>query len=148
MELPIHDTEFFDSIVEAGTELTGACHGQAHAMGWHLEYDELTSLIESGQLSAKLGNRLRGYFVSTKLMLTVSELAEAMEGDRKGLMDDKLPHHTMLGVELGDTVIRAFDLAGLLEIPLGQIIAEKLRFNATRPDHQLENREKDGGKSY
>ena len=30
--------------------------------------------------------------VGELLMLTVSELAEAMEGHRKGLMDDKLPH--------------------------------------------------------
>lgn len=148
MDLPINDPDFFAAVVEAGDELTQACHGQAHAMGWHLEYDELTNLIESGTLSDKLGKRLLGYFVSTKLMLTVSEVAEAMEGARKNLMDDKLPHHTMLGVELGDTVIRAFDLAGLMEIPLGTIIAEKLKFNATRPDHQLENRDKEGGKGF
>ena len=148
MDLPIHDKDYFDAVVEAGTELTSACHNQAHAMGWHLEYDELTNLIESGTLSEKFGKKLMGHFIATKLMLTVSEVAEAMEGSRKNLPDDKLPHHSMLGCELADTVIRAFDLGGLLEIPLGQIIAEKLRFNATRPDHQIENREAEGGKSY
>lgn len=44
-----------------------------------------------------------------RFMLMVSELAEAMEGDRKDLMDDKLPQYKMLYVELADTVIRVLD---------------------------------------
>src|SRR5271168_4098252 len=44
------------------------------------------------------------------LMLVVSEVAEAMEGDRKDLMDDKLPHRKMLEVELADAVIRILDM--------------------------------------
>ena len=44
-------------------------------------------------------------------MLAVSELAEAMEGHRKGLMDDKLPHRSMLEVELVDAAIRLMDMA-------------------------------------
>jgi hypothetical protein len=50
--------------------------------------------------------------VGEMLMLMVSELAEAMEGDRKDLMDDKLPHRKMLEVELADALIRGLDLAG------------------------------------
>lgn len=46
------------------------------------------------------------------LMLVITELAEAMEGIRKGLMDDKLPHRRMEEVELADAVIRMFDAAG------------------------------------
>lgn len=46
------------------------------------------------------------------LMLMVSEIAEAMEGERKDLMDDKLPHRQMAEVELADTLIRIFDYAG------------------------------------
>lgn len=46
------------------------------------------------------------------LMLCVSELSEALEGHRKGLMDDKLPHRKMVEVELVDFLIRAFDMAG------------------------------------
>ena len=49
---------------------------------------------------------------SNKLCLIHSEVSEAMEGDRKGLMDDKLPHREMREVELADAVIRIFDLAG------------------------------------
>lgn len=46
------------------------------------------------------------------LMLCVSELAEAMEGHRKGLADDKLPHRQMAEVELADFLIRAGDMLG------------------------------------
>lgn len=45
-------------------------------------------------------------------MLMISEVSEAMEGERKNLMDDKLPHRRMAEVELADVVIRAFDYAG------------------------------------
>lgn len=45
------------------------------------------------------------------LMLVVSEIAEAMEGLRKNLMDDHLPHRKMVEVELADTAIRLFDFA-------------------------------------
>ena len=37
-------------------------------------------------------------------MLIVSEIAEAMEGERKDLMDDKLPHRKMAEVELADAL--------------------------------------------
>jgi len=62
--------------------------------------------------------------VPERLMLIVSEIAEAMEGHRKGLMDDKLPTRPMLEVELADAVIRIFDLGGGLSLDLGGAIAE------------------------
>jgi len=52
-------------------------------------------------------------------MLTTSELAEALEGDRKNLMDDKLPQYKMFDVEIVDTFIRLFDIAGHLIPNLG-----------------------------
>lgn len=49
-------------------------------------------------------------------MLIISELAEAMEGHRKNLQDDKLPHRKMLEVELADAVIRRLDkMVGCME---------------------------------
>ena len=87
-------------------------------------------------------------FVAQKLALCHSELSEGLEGDRKGLMDDKLPHRKMIEVELADAVIRAADLAGALGLDLGGAIAEKLAFNANRPDHKPENRAAAGGKAY
>lgn len=42
----------------------------------------------------------------TLLCLIHSEISEAMEGERKDLMDDHLPHRKMAEVELADAVIR------------------------------------------
>ena len=49
---------------------------------------------------------------STFVCLFHSELSEAMEGDRKGLMDDHLPQYPMFQVELADFVIRCLDFLG------------------------------------
>ena len=85
---------------------------------------------------------------SNKLMLIVSEISEAMEGDRKSIMDDKLPHREMREVELADAVIRIFDLAGGYSLDLAGAIVEKMEFNAKRADHKPENRAKKNGKAY
>lgn len=86
--------------------------------------------------------------VPEMLMLVVSEIAEAMEGHRKGLADDKLPHRQMLEVELADAVIRILDLAGGLDLDLGGAFVEKMEYNATRKDHTKEARLAEGGKKY
>ena len=86
--------------------------------------------------------------VPEKLMLIVSELSEAMEGHRKGLMDDKLPHRPMLEVELADALIRLLDLAGALGIDLGGAYVEKMAYNSIRADHKPEARKAAGGKRY
>src|SRR4051812_2361048 len=64
------------------------------------------------------------------LMLIVSEIAEAMEGERKNLMDDKLPDRKMAEVELADALIRIFDYAGAHGYDLDGALAEKCAFNA------------------
>lgn len=86
--------------------------------------------------------------VPEMLMLIVSELAEALEGHRKGLHDDKLPHRRMIEVELADALIRIFDLAGGLGLDLGGAYNEKMLYNRTRKDHTLEARRAEHGKKY
>ena len=82
-----------------------------------------------------------------QLMLVVTELAEAMEGVRKGVQDDHLPTRSMEEVEMADAVIRILDYCGGHGIDLGGAIKEKLAYNAKRADHKIENRIKEGGKS-
>jgi NTP pyrophosphatase (non-canonical NTP hydrolase) len=82
------------------------------------------------------------------LCLVHSEVSEAAEGVRKNLMDDKLPHRTMLEVELADTFIRIFDIAGAHNLDLGGAVLEKLEFNAARADHKIENRLAPDGKKF
>ena len=110
--------------------IQSACHGLAKESGWW------PVLPPSRQ------------DVSEKLLLIVTEIAEATEGHRKDLMDDKLPHRKMIEVELADALIRICDLAGAMGMDLGGAVAEKLAYNATRADHKPENRAKDGGKKY
>lgn len=111
------------------------CHDQAREAGWWPELD----LRRAG-----LDDRT----ISQKLLLIVTEIAEATEGHRQGLMDDKIPHRTMFEMELSDAVIRILDLAGATGCDLATTIAEKLEFNKTRDDHKPENRAKEGGKKY
>lgn len=117
---------FGDEFVLDTNQLVQLCHGLAKEAGWHEKPRE----------------------TGTCLMLIVSEVAEAMEGDRKGLMDDHLPHRKMIEVELADAVIRICDLAGREGLDLGGALVEKLKYNQQRADHKPENRAKEGGKSY
>ena len=82
------------------------------------------------------------------IALCHSELSEALEGDRKNLPDDKLPHRRMVEVELADLLIRVFDICGGLGYDLEGAYREKMAYNATRADHQHEERLKPGGKAY
>ena len=77
-------------------------HAQNVEAGWWDDY-----------LPDNKGARFEG-----AMMLTISEVAEAMEGHRKNLMDDHLPAELMFDVELADAMIRLFDLAGALEVDL------------------------------
>lgn len=80
------------------------------------------------------------------IALMHSELSEALEGHRKGLMDDHLPHRLSMEVELADCIIRILDTAGSLNLDIGGAIKEKFEYNQHRDDHKLENRKAEGGK--
>lgn len=86
--------------------------------------------------------------VPEMLMLCVSELAEALEGHRKNLPDDKLPHRRMFEVELTDCLIRIFDLGAGLGLDLGRAFVEKMAYNASRTDHTIAHRLTETGKKY
>jgi NTP pyrophosphatase (non-canonical NTP hydrolase) len=114
--------------------LQQVCHAQSAKAGWWTD-------LATGQ-PIEISKTL----ISEKLMLIVTEVAEAMEGNRKDKMDDHLPHRKMIEVELADAVIRIADLAGALNLDLGQAVYEKLQYNQTRKDHSLEARMGANGK--
>ena len=99
--------------------------------------------------------------IGTLLMLTVSELSEALEADRKGRHSDlkEFEAHLQEGIseeqkkdafkqyikdtfedEIADTFIRLLDLCGYLGIDIDSHIKHKMWFNSTRPPKH--------GKSY
>lgn len=109
------------------------CHALARTAGWYND-------PETGkEIEMNPGERF---------MLMVSEISEAMEADRKSLMDEKLPNRTGVEVELVDCLIRIFDFAGANGLDLDGAFADKLHYNARRADHKIENRVKKGGKAY
>ncbi len=81
------------------------------------------------------------------IALMHSELSEALEADRKDLMDDKLPHRKGIEVEFADTIIRILDTAAAHNLDVAGAIIEKNRYNRQRADHKLEARAA-GGKKY
>jgi NTP pyrophosphatase (non-canonical NTP hydrolase) len=137
----------FDFISGAGADLQLACHTASVDAGWWKhDKGDLRRLINEPQSDTE--KMFGAALVSQKLCLIHSEISEAMEGHRKGLQDDKLPHRSMIEVELADAVIRIADLAGAMNLDLGGAIAEKMAFNAVRPDHKPEARAAEGGKAY
>ena len=125
-------------------ELQYDIHENNVKAGWWTDLDSGIDLVQQ----ARYGTRLGKAIVAEKLCLIHSEISEAMEGARKNLPDDKLPHRPMIEVELADAVIRILDLCGALNLDLDGAIKEKLIFNLTRPDHKIENRTKEGGKVF
>jgi NTP pyrophosphatase (non-canonical NTP hydrolase) len=82
------------------------------------------------------------------LCLMHSEISECMEGERKNLMDDKIPHRRMAEVELADLLIRALDYCGAYGYDIEGAFREKMAYNLTRADHQHANRLLPNGKKW
>lgn len=116
------------------TQLVAICHGASKAAGWWND-------LNTGEPLPLTQER-----VGDKLMLIVTEIAEAKEGHRKNLKDDHLPERSMVEVELADAVIRIADLAGVMGLDLAGAVIDKLAYNANRDDHKLENRKSENGK--
>lgn len=74
-------------------------------------FDELAAAIHRSCVDAGWWDDMNRCIYQT-LQLVVTEMAEATEGERKGLMDDHLPHRKMGEVELADALIRLLDMAG------------------------------------
>jgi len=69
------------------------------------------------------------HFHASKLMLMVSEIAEALEVIRHPESATE-----SLDIELADAIIRIADYAGFAGIDLDSAIASKSSYNKTRPD--------------
>lgn len=116
-------------------QLSKEIHEQNVAAGWWNHLEEIGTTTGANELN-------------TKILLVHAEISESVEGLRKGKMDDHLPHRTNFEVEIADTFIRLFDIAGAMKLDLDGAIAEKRAYNTTRKDHTLSERLKDNGKKF
>lgn len=82
------------------------------------------------------------------LALIHSEVSECLEGVRKDLMDDHLPHRKMEEVELADALIRILDYAAGHGLDIHGAYVDKMAYNARRADHRPENRKQVNGKKF
>lgn len=109
----------------------------AEQKGFREDYDDAEWLgnlpqllnLPDSEITRRLGEVARRHYEmanTTKLMLMVSELAEALEGQRDGDDDN-------YGEELADVVIRAFENAQKNKVPIGDVIIRKMAVNAERP---------------
>ena len=113
--------------------LRDLCYKASFDAGWYTN-------LKTGELL----ERNKGEMIA----LIHSEISEAMEGERKGLMDDHLPNRPMAEVEMADAIIRIMDYCGRWGYDIGGAIMNKIEYNKNRADHKLENRVKDGGKKF
>ena len=114
-------------------KLRDKCYEASKDAGWHTD-------LETGKLLER--NR------AEMICLIHSELSEAMEGERKDLMDDHLSHRKMAEVEMADAVIRIMDYCGRWGYDIGGAIVEKMEYNKNRADHKIENRKNNNGKKF
>lgn len=94
------------------------------------------------------GLPMTGVNPAEKIALMHSELSEMLEGVRKGLKDDHLPHRSAEEVEAADLLIRLLDYIGWRGLDLQGAMREKLKYNVQREDHTNEARRADGGKKF
>lgn len=125
--------QYMGDVFDGVNDLTTVCHGLAVKSGWWHD-------LETGEFKDRNDGEM--------IALMHSELSEALEGLRKGKMDEHLPHRSSVEVELADCMIRIFDYAGARGLDLAGAVAEKLAYNQQRADHKRENRLQATGKKF
>lgn len=86
--------------------------------------------------------------LGTNLFRLVAEVAKAMEGHRKNKRDANWPEYLAIEVHLARLLYGIWQLAEVHGLDVDTAMAEKRAYNASREDHKIENRIKDGGKAY
>lgn len=123
---------------------------------------KIKGLNEASQIIHE-ANKQKGFYdepreIGTLLMLVVSELAEALEADRKDKHTDFEAYKIKLNSkpikqsslfqeyikdtfedEITDAIIRLFDLCGYMNIDIEKHIDLKLRYNQERPNKHGKN---------
>ena len=109
-------------------ELVEITHGNARNKGFWEDWDSICweDGLERNDSSTLDIGELFNLATSSRLMLIVSEVSEALEALRKNDKEN-------FKEELADVIIRTCDLAGGLNIDLQEEIMKKIEANKNRP---------------
>lgn len=121
--------------------------------------DAVNTIVHLTHKAAIAGGWWDGYDWScphkqgTKVALIADEAFEAFGAIRTDSYDDHLPQYKGVLAELIDVIVRSGDTLGRYvdddqSINPGQILVDKMKYNAQRQDHKPENRKKVGGKRF
>lgn len=121
----MNEPNLADDFIRSFTELARLAHDNSRSKGFWSLIDELKSHPRFAEIEV--------IWKLSRHDLIHSETSEATEGVRKDLKDDHLPHRSMEVAELADTVIRILDYAGAYDLPLAEVILEKMAYNTQRP---------------
>jgi hypothetical protein len=109
------------------------------AHGLALTIQEATFIAATNQMMELLGSwftTVQGFSRDNfdgDCMLITTELAEAVEGDRKGALDEHCPGMKNRDVEMADALIRLLHTCHKYGVPVGPALMAKMRYNFTRP---------------
>jgi len=121
--------------------------------GFYEDNQEVIKFMESHGATKQMIETVKKAVVGQRLMLITSEIAEALEGNRKdrnakiesksyydGLADNEMFNHEFEKYikdttedEMADALIRILDYAGAYGIDIDFHVKQKLRYNSLRP---------------
>lgn len=110
-------------------ELGQECHEIARAHGFYEDYERVRARLSDSPEDLKFFDQI---WISHRLMLIVSELAEGLEAIRDGNLSGE-PKSGGLAEELGDAQIRLVDLFYHCALGADRTVFKKIEFNRSRP---------------
>lgn len=134
---PMHHVEIADCVIRL-LDLLGGLDVQVVGV--------FERVVEDYFVNARVYEKFES--VDVDLMRVVRNLSEALEGSRKGKVQvgGLFDHCKVFDVAINRAIFNLFCISSKFD--LVQIIIEKMRFNASREDHKIENRLKEGGKKF
>lgn len=136
---PLESTQA-DLIAKQEAEAQVARHQQliqAHQLGLNVQAATFTAAInQMMELCNSWFTHVQGFDRQNfdgDCMLVTTELAEAVEGDRKRLRDEHCPEFDSREVEIADALVRILHLAAKYQLRLAPAFIAKQHFNLTRP---------------
>ena len=123
-------SEFADII----NEIARRCYQVSTRSGFHSDHELITELLKQHDYDSSL-EWLEATAEQAEIARMHSELSEGLESVRKNpnRPDEHLPQFDNRTVEYADCIIRIFDTCAKRNLPLGEALVAKIRYNASRP---------------